>query len=128
MKKPNARPAEMGPACTIDSHPDAAKPRTVKIGIADVVTSLNGRDEGKSFLVIGTEDDYSLLADGKGRKFEKPKRKNNKHLKLEEKIDAHITDKLINGEKVTNNEIRRALAQYTADRGENSSEEVAGGM
>ena len=100
----------------------------MKISIADVVTSQNGRDEGKLFLVIGTEDNYSLLADGKSRKIEKPKKKNNKHLKLEEKTDIPITAKLISGEKVTNNEIRRTLAQYAADRGEDSSNEEVGGM
>ena len=81
---------------------------------ADVVLSLNGRDEGKRFLVIGTEGDYSLLADGKGRKMDKPKRKKNKHLKLEDKAQGLAATKLIAGEKVTNNEIRRALAQYAA--------------
>ena len=89
---------------------------------ADVVISLNGRDEGKRFLVIGTEDEYSLLVDGKGRRIDKPKRKKNKHLKLEDKADSHIAGKLMTGEKVTNNEIRRALAQYAADRG------IEGGM
>ena len=88
------------------------------IKVADFVTSLNGRDEGKLFIVVGTEDNYSLIADGKNRKVGKPKRKNNKHLKLEEKIDSPITTKLIDGEKVTNNEIRRALAQHAADCGE----------
>jgi len=88
------------------------------IETADVVTSLNGRDEGKLFLVTETQDNYSLIADGKSRKIGKPKRKNNKHLRLEGKSDTPITEKLINGEKVTNNEIRRTLAQYAADRGE----------
>lgn len=85
---------------------------------ADIVISLNGRDEGKRFLVIGTKGDYSLLADGKNRRVEKPKRKKNKHLKLEDKADSVIAGRLINGEKVTNNEIRRFLAQYAAGRGE----------
>ena len=90
----------------------------MKIEKADVVISLNGRDEGKRFLVVGTEDEYSLLADGKGRRIEKPKRKKNKHLKLEDKTDNPIAAKLIGGEKVTNNEIRRALAEYAAACGE----------
>jgi ribosomal protein L14E/L6E/L27E len=105
MKETNALPA-------------TPEPRTGMFETADVVISLNGRDEGKPFLVVGTEDEYSLLADGKSRKIGKPKRKNNKHLKLEEKINNPIAGKLISGGKVTNNEIRRALAQYTEDRGE----------
>jgi len=85
---------------------------------ADIVVSLNGRDEGRYFLVINTEDGYSFLANGKGRRFEKPKRKKNKHLKPEGEIIGPVAEKLINGEKVTNNEIRRTLAQYTSARGE----------
>ena len=85
---------------------------------ADVVISLNGRDAGKRFLIVGTEGDYSMIADGKSRKIDKPKRKKNKHLKLEDRVNGQIAEKLINGVKVTNNEIRRALAQYAADHGE----------
>ena len=81
-----------------------------KPGLAAVVISLNGRDEGKRFLVVGTEDGYSLLADGKGRRVEKPKRKKNKHIKLEDQAGGPIAAKLIEGEKVTNNEIRKVLA------------------
>jgi len=90
----------------------------MRIDIADVVISLNGRDESKRFLVVGTEDEYSLIADGKGRRVEKPKRKKNKHLKLEDKVNGRIADRLIGGEKVTNNEIRRTLAGYAEERGE----------
>ena len=86
----------------------------MKINEADIVVSLNGRDEGKYFLVIGTEDEYSLLADGKCRRIEKPKRKKDKHLKLDGKADDHIASRLASGEKVSNSEIRRELAQYAA--------------
>ena len=95
---------------------------------ADVVISLNGRDAGKRFIVIDTEDEYSFLADGKGRKIDKPKRKKNKHLKREDKITGQVADKLRDGDKITNKEIRRALAEYTATHGEDSSSEEQGGM
>ena len=85
------------------------------LSIADVVISLNGRDAGKRFIVIDTQDTYSLIADGKGRRYEKPKRKKSKHLKLESKSDSLITGKLTGGEKITNNEIRRFLAGYAAE-------------
>ena len=90
----------------------------MEIDIADIVISLNGRDEGKRFLVVGTQEGYSLLADGKSRRIGKPKRKKNKHLVLEDKVLSPIAGKLTGGEKVTNNEIRRVLAEYAADRGE----------
>jgi len=89
-----------------------------RIEMADIVISLNGRDGGKRFIVVGTEDEYSLLADGKGRRIEKPKRKKNKHLKLEEKAKGRIADKFLTGAKVTNSELRRAMAEYAAASGE----------
>ncbi|MCL2200839.1 MAG: KOW domain-containing RNA-binding protein [Oscillospiraceae bacterium] len=85
----------------------------MRIEKADVVIPLNGRDAGKRFLVVGTEDEYSLLADGKGRRVEKPKRKKNKHVKVESSIAGPVADKLIEGEKITNSEIRRALINVT---------------
>ena len=118
MKASDTRTAEINPECAIDSLLDAPQPRTMIVEKADIVISLNGRDEGKRFLVIGTLDEYALLADGKGRKIDKPKRKKHKHLKLEDKAQDLIAAKLIAGEKVTNNEIRRTLAQHTAAREE----------
>ena len=88
----------------------------MRFDVADIVISLNGRDAGKRFIVIGTQDEYSLIADGKGRRFEKPKRKKNKHLKPEGKTDDPIALRLAEGEKITNNELRRTLAQYAASR------------
>ena len=90
----------------------------MKIDVADIVRSLNGRDEGKRFLVVGTQDEYSLIADGKGRRAENPKRKKNKHLRFEDRAQGRIAERLASGEKVTNNEIRRFLAQYDAERTE----------
>ena len=88
----------------------------MKNEIADVVISLNGRDKGKRFLIITAEEDgYSSLADGKARRLEKPKRKKSKHIKPEGKLKSQVADKLKAGEKVTNNEIRRALAEYTTE-------------
>ena len=85
---------------------------------ADVVISLNGRDAGKLFVVVATENEYLFLADGKTRKQDKPKKKKIKHVKLEGKAPSPVADKLMGGEKVTNNEIRRALAQYAATYGD----------
>ena len=80
------------------------------MNIADIVISLNGRDAGKRFVVIGTENEYSFIANGKGRRFETPKRKKNKHLKLEGKASSTISNKLQDGEKITNSELRKELA------------------
>jgi len=90
----------------------------MEISKADIVISINGRDADKRFLVVEIQDEYAMIADGKGRRLEKPKRKKNKHLKFESKAAGPIAEKLIKGEKVTNNELRRTLAAYAADKEE----------
>jgi len=85
----------------------------MNIDLADIVVSLNGRDAGRRFIVVGTKDEYSMIADGRGRRIEKPKLKKNKHLKLEDKAEGPIADKLKDNERVTNNELRRFLRAIT---------------
>ena len=46
---------------------------------ANIVTSTAGRDKGEAFFVLATEGDFLLLADGKTRPVERPKRKRRKH-------------------------------------------------
>ena len=48
---------------------------------ADIVKSTAGRDKGKYFFVLAEEEEFLLLADGKTRKLERPKRKNPRHLR-----------------------------------------------
>ncbi len=84
---------------------------------ADIVVSLNGRDRGKRFYVIATEENYVLLCDGKTRRLEKPKRKKIKHIRFESKDTGRTAMKILNNEKVTNSEIRRSLAEITARAG-----------
>jgi ribosomal protein L14E/L6E/L27E len=79
---------------------------------SDVVISLNGRDKGKAFFVVGTEELYALLCDGKSRRIDKPKRKKLKHLRFQSKSDCRTAVKIRNGEKITNSEVRKALAEY----------------
>ena len=82
---------------------------------ADIVISINGRDAGKRFIVLSTEDGYSQIVNGKNRRIETPKRKKDKHLKFEDKADGQLAEKLTGGLKITNNEIRRFLAEYAAN-------------
>jgi len=79
------------------------------MNIGDIVISINGRDKDKHFIIIKTDSEYSLIANGKTRRIEKPKRKKCKHLKLESKADNIIVEK-IKESKLTNNELRRYLA------------------
>ena len=78
--------------------------------IADVVSSVAGRDAGKWFYVIKTEDNYLYLVNGKDRRIEKPKRKKRKHAAKVLRSETRVAAKLLAGDKVLNSELRRDLA------------------
>ena len=79
---------------------------------SDIVKSIAGRDKGKFFFVMDTEGEYLLLADGKIRRLESPKRKKRRHVVPAARSDCRTADKIRSGEKVTNSELRRTLAQF----------------
>jgi len=82
----------------------------------DIVRSSNGRDEGKPLFVLEVDDAYLVLADGKSRKIEHPKRKKEKHCAFLARLDeCRVSEKIRSGEKVNNSEIRRAIAQFAED-------------
>ena len=82
------------------------------ISKSDIVISLAGRDEGKLFYVIDTEENFVLIADGKGRKLENPKRKKLKHVRRVSRTETRVAVKIQNGDKVLNSELRRDLAAF----------------
>ena len=85
-------------------------PELPDLTIADVVVSTAGRDQGQLFYVLEADDTYLTLADGKGRRIEKPKRKKRKHTNKVLRSDTRVADKLRAGDKVLNSELRRDLA------------------
>ena len=97
----------------------------MQIEKSDIVMSLNGRDAGKPFYVLEIEGEYSFLADGKVRRVEKPKQKKLKHIKFEKKDTSRVGEKIRSGEKITNSEIRRSLAeQFAEGRGEKGGMQI----
>ena len=85
-------------------------PEKPDIQISDVVVSVRGRDQGEWFYVIGIEDNYFLLANGKNRTLENPKRKKQKHVEKVLRSETRVAAKLLSGNKVLNGELRRDLA------------------
>jgi len=79
-----------------------------------VVVSKAGRDSGKYFVVVGIEDEnYVYLADGSLRRLAKPKKKKTKHIAQTPHMLENIGNKLIEGKKVFDAEIRSALKNLT---------------
>ena len=83
--------------------------------IADVVLSTAGRDAGKLFYVLEADDTWLTLVNGKDRTIEKPKRKKRKHTSKVLRSETRVADKLRNGDKVLNSELRRDLAYFSRD-------------
>ena len=87
---------------------------------ANVVISTAGGDKGEPFFVLGTEGDFLLLADGKTRPVERPKRKRRKHAKLYRSDGGSLSGRIRSSEQITNSELRKAIA---ALRGGNQDQE-----
>jgi len=74
-----------------------------------IVKSIAGRDEGGLFFVLAAEGDFLLLADGKHRRVEHPKRKRMKHVQPVENANP-LAERIRSSEKITNSELRKAIA------------------
>ena len=85
-------------------------PANPDIHISDVVVSTAGRDQGAWFYVIDEDPVYLMLANGKDRPLDKPKRKKRKHVQKVLRSETRVADKLRSGDKVHNGELRRDLA------------------
>ena len=85
-------------------------PEKPDIQISDVVISLRGRDQGELYYVIGKQEEFLLLANGKNRTLEEPKRKKQKHVEKVLRSETRVAAKLRSGDKVLNGELRRDLA------------------
>ena len=85
-------------------------PEKPDIQISDVVISLRGRDQGELYYVVGRQDELLLLANGKNRTLEEPKRKKQKHVEKVLRSETRVAAKLLSGDKVLNGELRRDLA------------------
>ena len=87
----------------------------MEIAKSDIVRSIAGRDQGKLFFVLDTDGEFLVLADGKTRRLEAPKRKKRKHAVLVGSNESCVAKKIRSEEKVTNSELRRTLAAYGED-------------
>ena len=80
------------------------------IARSNIVKSIAGRDAGSLFFVLATEGDFLLLADGRRRRVESPKRKRRKHVALVGESHSLVAEKIRSSEKITNSELRKAIA------------------
>ena len=78
--------------------------------VGDIVISKAGRDKCSFLVVIGfLDDDKLLLADGRLRKTENPKKKKIKHITKINAKSTLICDKIKCNEKIPNALIRKEI-------------------
>ncbi|AEG58617.1 KOW domain-containing RNA-binding protein [Desulforamulus ruminis] len=78
-----------------------------------LVSSTQGRDAGRFYLVLDKSDLFVMVTDGKFRGLEKPKKKNLKHLKIWPLVAENLAHKLAEESKVSNSEIVEMLKDLT---------------
>jgi len=91
----------------------------MEVDKSSLVVSKAGRDQGQLFYVIDADEQYVYLADGKSRRLEKPKRKKRKHIEQIPRTESRIAEKIRNGEKVLNSELRKELASLGQKQSQN---------
>ena len=90
-------------------------PAIPDIIISDVVVSTAGRDQGELFYVVDEDPIYLMLANGKDRTLDKPKRKKRRHVQKVLRSETRVAQKILSGDKVLNSELRRDLAYLGQD-------------
>lgn len=72
--------------------------------------SKAGHDQGQMYVVLKEEGDSVLLADGRLKTVESPKKKNKKHIHLVKTgLDEDLVIKIKNQQPINNEEIKAAI-------------------
>ena len=77
-----------------------------------LVRSKAGRDKTRTYAVLDVEGEILALADGSHRTVANPKRKKRRHVRKLPLYPSRVAEKLRNGDKVLNSELRRELAVF----------------
>ncbi len=85
----------------------------MEIEAGRVVRSKAGHDSNNIFAVVGSDENYIFICDGKERKVEKPKRKNQKHI---EQMSFVLSPE----EMAANGRLKKALGRIKAEADKSS--------
>jgi large subunit ribosomal protein L14e len=82
--------------------------KTISIAAGRIVCSKAGRDAGRLFVVLQVVDeDFVLVADGRLRTLDRPKKKRKKHLKPTRAVVSAVE----RGEAVMDHELRQWISE-----------------
>ena len=73
---------------------------------------MAGKEKGKYYVILNSDNEYVYPSDGKRRKTQFPKKKKLKHVVPVGHTDECIFKECIVGNPITNNEVKRAIKDY----------------
>jgi len=74
--------------------------------------SRAGHDKGKLYIIIGEDEEYVYLADGRLKPVDAPKKKKKKHIQIVKRTDEEIHLLIEEKRQVGNEQIKRAIKRY----------------
>lgn len=80
--------------------------------VGNLVKSLAGHDKDELYVILKEERAYLLLSNGENKSIAHPKKKNKKHVQIIYHKDEAIAARLIAGELVREEEIKRFIKLY----------------
>ncbi|WP_339060618.1 KOW domain-containing RNA-binding protein [Tepidibacillus marianensis] len=81
--------------------------------VGEIVQIIQGREMGKYGIILGFENErFLLIADGDKRKFDKPKKKNIRHVKSTGYVSKDAISSLEETGKLTNGKMRFIIHDY----------------
>ena len=84
--------------------------------LGQIIRITKGREQGQYAIIIGVIDDrFVLLADGDKRKYDRPKKKNKKHIEFTPFISSEVRKSLLETRRVSNRKLRFALEFYSSE-------------
>lgn len=81
--------------------------------IGQLVYSKAGHDKGTLYVIVGEEEEFVYLSDGRLKKPEAPKKKRRKHIQpINQMIDDALRARLAGGATVYPEELMTAIKKY----------------
>ncbi|MBD5460430.1 MAG: hypothetical protein HDR26_05740 [Lachnospiraceae bacterium] len=81
--------------------------------IGMMASSKAGHDRNEVYVIVGEDEKFVYLCDGRLKTLEKPKKKSRKHIQIiKNGIDEMLRQRLFNGAPVRNEEIRYAIKEF----------------
>jgi len=77
-----------------------------------IVISKAGHDKGEVYVILKSDEKYVYLMNGKNRTFDRPKKKNIKHVQCVNYTDNVMLEKHQGQMKITNEDVKRAIKLY----------------